>query len=124
MSEKSAIPADPALEADLVIHECQAGYAAQGAKFAVISCGPPAGHGNFEIQDFGSHHTRFTGSLTYVGRQWGRHCWRAEFSSFQEHGKWRLRAHTGSGHEAAVASRIRVGKDWMVFMEIDCYLNK
>jgi hypothetical protein len=107
MSTRSAIPADPALEADLVIHECQAGYASSGAKFAVISCGPPAGHGNFEIQDTGNHNTRFAGSLTYVGRQWGRHCWQADFSGFQEPGNWRLWAHAGSGHESAVEITIR-----------------
>ncbi|MEI6493792.1 MAG: glycoside hydrolase family 9 protein [Verrucomicrobiota bacterium] len=103
----SAIPADPALEADLVIHECQAGYAAGGAKFAVVSCGPPAAHGNFEIQEPGTHHTQFAGSLTYAGQQWGRHCWLADFSGFQKPGKWRLWAHTGSGHEAAVEIGIR-----------------
>ena len=107
MSVTSPIPADPALEEDLVIHECQAGYAAQGAKFAVISCGPPAAHGNFEIQEPDSQHTRFSGTLIYAGWQWGRHCWLADFSTFREPGKWRLWAHTGSGYEAAVGISIR-----------------
>ena len=78
MSVSSPIPADPALEEDLVIHECQAGYSAQGAKFAVISCAPPAAHGNFEIQESDSQLTRFAGTLIYAGWQWGRHCWLAD----------------------------------------------
>ena len=107
MSAISSIPADPALEVDLVIHECQAGYASGGAKFAVVSCGPPTAHGNFEIQEADTHLTRSAENLEYVGVQWGRHCWRADFSNFREIGKWRLWAHTGSGHEAAVEITIR-----------------
>ena len=101
------IPSDPALQADLLIHESQAGYAADGSKFAVVSCGPPAAHGNFEIQELDSHITRFTGGLEYVGQQWGRHCWRADFSAFKLPGKWRMWAHTGSGHETAAEIIIR-----------------
>jgi hypothetical protein len=103
----SAIPIDPVLQADLVIHESQAGYAAAGGKFAVVSCTPPAANGNFEIQEPGSMDTRFAGGLDYVGFQWGRHCWRADFSAFREPGRWRLWAHTGSGYESAVEIVIR-----------------
>ena len=102
-----AVPADPALQANLLIHESQAGYAAVGSKFAVISCGPPAAHGNFEIQQPESHETRFAGKLEYVGQQWGRHCWRADFSTFCEPGKWRMWAHTGSGYETSAEIIIR-----------------
>lgn len=103
----NAIPTDPALQANLLIHECQAGYAARGSKFAVISCDPPAVGGNFEIQEIDGHITRFAGNLVYVGHQWGRHCWLADFSSFRSPGKWRFWAHAGSGYESAVEITVR-----------------
>ena len=103
----NAIPRDPALEAELLIHESQVGYSAAGSKFVVVSCEPPAAHGNFELQEPGSHETRFAGSLEYIGHQWGRHCWKADFSGFRNTGKWRLWAHTGSGYEGAIEITIR-----------------
>lgn len=103
----NSIPQDPGLQADLLIHESQGGYAADGTKCAVVSCRPVAMNGNFEIQDAETHETRFAGSLTYMSHEWGRHCWVADFSAFRKPGTWRLWAHAGCGYEAAIEITIR-----------------
>lgn len=90
-------------EAEITIHESQAGYAPADHKEIVIWVRRPCHNGLFEVQERESHRPLFVGELRYGGvNVWGWHEWIADLTSFTQPGKYRFYVMAGSGYMAFV----------------------